>query len=589
MKKEIPSWDLSDLYKNINDPKISSALKQNLTKAEQFEKTYRGKIKDKNLTSQGLLNAIKEYEAILQENIKPEVYANLMFAADVKNPRHGAFMQQMKAGCLDVFQKMLFFELELLQQEEKKLELFEKDPVLKNYRHYLEKQRIIKPHRLSEAEEKILNDKSLTSSAAFYRLYQEELSVKKFKVKTKTLSETEVLDLLHHPKQETRKAAAEGLTKGLQEEARRLTFIANIMLQDKSIEDKYRKFPNPEYSRHLANEIDQATVDTMTSVVTSNYKLVQEFYELKKKIMKMPKLYDYDRYAPIQEPKEKIPFEKAKEIILTSFSSFSPEYAKIARQFFDNKWIDAATREGKRGGAFCMYVTPDLHPYVLVNYTDKIREVETLAHELGHGVNACLMRKQTGLNFDNPLTLAETSSIFGEMLVFDDLKEKVSKEEKLSLYIQMIESVFASVFRQTAMYKFEQDVHAARKKWELSTEEMNTFWRKRQKEMFGNAVELTADYDWWWSYIPHFWESPFYVYAYSFGELLTLALYAKYKKEGKRFVPKYLRLLELGSTVSPKEALAPLGIDLQKKEFWESGIKVIQELIEEAEKLYQEK
>ncbi len=590
MKKEaIPSWNLSDLYKNNTDPRITTTLQTQLQRAEIFAKNYRNKII--TATSQELLKIIKEYESILQEESKPVLYASLVFAADSKNQKNGAFFQKMQAETLKISQKLVFLELEIAHAKEEQINQWINDSQLKNYKHYLEKQKELRKHRLSEAEEKLLNEKTLTGCGAWQRLFNEVLSSKQFPYqegKTKEmLSETAALNLLYNHDRKKRKAAADAFTEGLRQEAKILTLMANTLVQDKAIDDKYRNFSTPESYRHVNNEMTQEIVDLMSEVIIKNYTVVQEFYKFKKKVLKLEKLYDYDRYAPVVESKKHIPFEEAQTIVLNAYDQFSPIFAKTAEEFFKKGWIDADLRDGKKGGAFCTYVTPDLHPYVLVNYTGNIKEVLTIAHELGHGVNACLMRKQSYINFDHPLTMAETASIFGEMMVFDAVKETLPPKEKFALYMQKIEEIFASVFRQTAMYKFEQDFHAKQKEHgEQTTEEINKLWRNRQVQMFGKAVELSPGYDYWWMYISHFWEAPFYVYAYACAELLVLSLYAQYKKEGKPFVPKYIKLLETGGSASPQDALKPLSIDLTKREFWEGGINLIKEMIKEAERLY---
>jgi oligoendopeptidase F len=366
-----------------------------------------------------------------------------------------------------------------------------------------------------------------------------------------------------------------------------LTYITNILLEDKGIDDRLRRFPTPEAGRHLGNEIDQQTVDTMAEVVVQNYGLVQEFYGFKKQVLGLRRLYDYDRYAPVTRSHVKFSFDQAREMILTAFRAFSPVVGDAAAEFFHRRWIDAPPRYGKTGGAFCHYVTPDVHPYVFMNYTGDARSVLTLAHELGHGVHAYLARRQTYLNFSWPLTIAETASVFGEMVVFENLKDALpSRQEKFALHFGKIEEIFATVFRQISLYRFEQDLHRDRReRGELPVEAINALWRRRQEEMFGRSVTLTPDYDIWWSYIPHFVHTPFYVYAYAFGELLTLSLYARYRREGRPFVDRYLEMLAAGGSKSPRELLEPMGVDLTRRDFWQGGMEIIRQMIKEVERL----
>jgi oligoendopeptidase F len=584
----LPRWNLSDLFKSIDDPAIEKTLTTQLTRAKQFSKKYRGTI-SKARKAEEIAKILKEYESILQEAWKPEIYASLLHAADSKNPKHGALLQKTEQRGMEIGKEFLFLELELVNVDEKTMKSWIQHPSLAKYRHYLEKELLWKPHRLSEAEEKLMKDLSLTGRSAFTRLYEEELSHHVYRLPgdKKPYQQEELLDRLHDPKQNKRKQAAAAYTVGLREQLRRLTFVTNTLLQEKKTIDTYRRFESPEASRHISNEIDQATVDAMTSAVTERFDIVHDFYRFKRTILKLPKLHDYDRYAPISSKEKTVPFPQAKTIILDAFTRFSPRFAKLAQAFFDNGWIDAPQTPGKRGGAFCMFVTPDLHPYVFVNYSGNVKQVLTLAHELGHGVHASLARKQNLLHFDMPLTLAETASVFAEMITFDAMKATLTDpQERLTLLMQKIEEVFATVFRQTTMYRFEQDLHAtSRTQGELTSEQISSLWRKHQTNMFGTSVTLTKDYDVWWSYISHFIHTPFYVYAYAFGELLTLSLFAEYKKRGATMVEDYLTFLEAGGSKGPDELLKPFGINLRDKAFWQGGIKLIEELVKEAKDL----
>lgn len=593
-KKSLPTWDLSDLYKNIKDPKIQKGLKSSLIAATSFQKNNKGKISvllnNKQLAKR-LLTLLQEYEFIQQQAAKPLIYAQLLFSENSTNPQHGAFLQDMRAKHLEIYQKLLFFELELLQLSNQVLIQFTKDKILANYHHFLKLLLVNKPHRLTETEEKIINDKSLTGRTAFVRLFDEELARKKFTIvvkgKKRLLNEPALLELFHNPDRKLRKAAAESLTAGLNEDLHRFTFITNILAEDKLVNDRYFNYKYPEQSRHLANEVDDKTVETLVDVLTGNYKIVQDYYNFKKKIIGYKTLRLYDVYAPVAKTQQKIPYQKAKDIVLSAFTEFNPDYGAAAKLFSDKNWIDVGIKEGKRGGAFCEYVTPDLHPYILLNYSGNIRDVLTLAHELGHGVNAYYSRRQTYLNFDWPLIIAETASVFSEMLVFDNLKDELPREEKFSLYMSKIEDIFATAFRQISMYQFEQDIHYTRsKKGELTSEKIGQMWNKRRQEMFGTSIKVSNHYNSWWSYIPHFKHTPFYVYAYAFGELLTLSLYNQYKEDKDKFVPKYLELLSAGGTKTPEELLKPFSVNLKNEKFWLGGITVIQKLVLEAKAAY---
>jgi oligoendopeptidase F len=464
---------------------------------------------------------------------------------------------------------------------------------LSRFRNFLLKLISSKPHRLSEREEQILQEKQMTGASAFTRLFDEEFAAKRYLLRGQVLTEAQILDKLHDPNRKVRKEAAEGFTKGLKEESRRLTFIFNTILQDKSIDDRLAKFSSPEASRHLANQISQKAVDAMVGEVSRSTALVARYYKLKSRLLKVGKLFDYDRYAPVgRDSNTDISFDQARAIVTEASTKFSPVYADIVDQFFRKRWIHAAPTPGKISGAFCSFATADTHPFVLVNYSGTLKEVLTLAHELGHAVHAYLMREKGYINFGVPLTIAETASVFGEMLVFDHLRTEIKNPKQLlSLYCSKIEGVFATVFRQVSMHRFEQSAHAARRSHgELSAEQFSKLWRQHQEEMFEGAVTLTPGYNNWWSYIPHFLHTPFYVYAYAFGELLTVSLYSQYqdalhKGEESKFVARYLEMLSLGDSKSPAELVRPFGISLENAQFWRGGIKIIEGLLSELEEL----
>jgi oligoendopeptidase F len=592
MKQEkLPVWDLSALYKSVDDLKIKSDLAKNLVDAQRAAKKYRGRLA--KMDNKQILVALKELETIGNLSSKLGNFGELVLSTDSQNPKNNVLNQQITDKLTEVGNLLIFFDLEIMELPEKRIKELVNDPILKNYRHHLAEVVKYKPHHLTESEEKIFNDKAVTGPMAFNRLFDQHFATRKFDVKlgkvVKTMTETEALNLTMNPDRETRKSAANAITKTLAEDKDMLTLIYNMIVKDAAINMRWHKFQKPEDPRHMVNEIDQKTVDAMAEAVQAGYGIVEDFYNFKKRVMGLPKLFVYDRYAPISKSDKTYSFAEAKKIILSSFTKFSKEFGSAAREFFDKKWIHAEVKIGKRGGAYCSYVTPDTHPVVFVNYQGKARDVQTLAHELGHGINAYMMRIQTPLNFNTPLTLAETASVFGEMLVFDDLKETIKDpKEKFALYVEKIQDIFATVFRQTSMYKFEQDFHALQKeKGELTTEEINTIWTKRQKEMFGNSVDISGS-EQWWSYVPHFLHTPFYVYAYSFGELLVLSLYAQYKKDPKTFVPKYLELMSAGSSKSPQELLKPFGINLSDRKFWQGGINIIKELVVEAKQIYEQ-
>lgn len=587
------AWNLSDLFESIDDPRINESLDNVLTRAKEFADKYRGKIESDKLTARTLTNAVKEYEAIINELVKPVVYATLVFSADTTKPEHGALVQHIQERQTEISIELMFFELELMAVKPEVIGPILEKPALANYRHFISASRLFREYRLSEPEERILEEKANTGGRAFERLFEETVSAIEFEVtidgEKQTMTESEVLTLLRDPSRETRRAAAEGLTKGLVTNGRLLTFIFNTLVFDKSVNDRLRSYAYPEQARNIANELDKDTVETVISTCVDNYPLVARYYRTKREILGYDKLMHYDRYAPLFETKDEASFDEAREVVLESFGRFSRVIRDAAEEFFTNSWIDAEPRKGKRGGAFCMYSTPDMHPYVFVNYLNKQDHIMTLGHELGHGVHAHLSRCQSYLNFSSALPVAELASTFGEMLVFESLVARSDLEDKLALYAGKIEEVFATIFRQAAMYRFEQELHRARRdRGELTAEEIGEMWQRNIRAMFGDSVEFGDEHANWWMYVNHFIGSPFYVYAYSFGELLVMALYSMYKQDGKPFVSRYLELLKTGGSCSPSDLLSRIGIDIHDPAFWRGGMRVVEQLIGHFEELYRE-
>jgi oligoendopeptidase F len=588
------TWDLSDLFAGLDDPRIEETLTEQEARAKAFAERYKGRINTPELTAETLAKAIAEMESIAQERDKPIIYAGLLFAGDSTRQEYGAFLQKMRERSTAIGLHTLFFELELMAIPQDQADRLLADPAMARYAHYVSALRLAREHVLSEPEERILEEKANTGDRAFVRLFDETISHIGFEItldgETKTLTEPEVLNLLRHPDRETRRAAAESLTKGLLGQGRLLTFIFNDLLQDKAVEDRLRGYSDPAESRHIANELDADIVAAVIETARRNYGVVERYYNIKKRILGLDTLTHYDRYAPLFQTKEKVAYAEARDIILDAFGAFSPTMARVADEFFQNGWIDAEPRKGKRGGAFCSYVTADLHPYVFQSYLDQMDDVMTLGHELGHGIHAYLSRPLGYLNMHGTLPMAELASTFGEMLVFEKLQETASLPDRMALYANKLEGVFATVFRQAAMYQFERDIHTARREQgELTTAQIGAFWQNRQQEMFGNSVELGDEHANWWMYISHFLHVPFYVYAYTIGELLVLSLYAKSKKEGKEtFEPKYLDLLRAGGSLSPRQLMAKMDIDLGDPGFWQGGCDVLTGLLDRFEQLYSE-
>ena len=585
------NWDLSDLYLSIDDPKIKLDIDEVTNDAKLFENKYRNKINNEDLDADLLYESVSKLESISERSSKILSFAYLMFAGDTNDPKIGAFLQQMQETATEIRKHLLFFELEWIKVPDQIADPLINHDKLASYNHFLEIERKYKPYRLGEDEEKILDIKSNTGARAFKRLFDEVVNNIVFRVrmdgKTQILTETETLSLQYDPDRAKRKAGAKGLTKGLKENSRVLTFIFNTLIKDHESTDTLRSFEYPMQSRNMDNEIDRNTVSALLSASENNFHTVSRYYELKKEILGVDKFYDYDRYCPILENKKTISYKKAKEIVLESFSEFSTDMYEITKQFFDKNWIDSEVREGKRGGAFSHSTVPSVHPYVFTNYNGKMRDVMTLAHELGHGVHQYLSSKQGYFHSDTPLTTSETASVFAEMLVFNKLMDDENDpNEKLALLCGKLEEMFATVFRQVIMTRFEESIHkSSRKKGELSTEDFNKLWTKTNRKMFGKSVTLTKNYGYWWLYIPHFIHSPFYCYAYCFGELLVLSLYKKYLKQGSDFVPKYMELLASGGKDTPNNLLKKLNIDISNSDFWQEGLDYLSDIVGQAETL----
>jgi oligoendopeptidase F len=590
----LPSWNLDDLYSSASDPQIEADLKSALEKAKAFKEQYQGKLS--NLAADELLKALQTIEALHEQSDKPLCYAYLLHASDSSKPEHGALISKLQEVCTEVHQQTTFFSLEWNSLNDEAAAKLSEDLKLAKYKHYLQASRRFKPYQLSEKEEVLWQSVSLTGGTAWSRLFDETIGRMRFKVQLLKdgalieveMSEEEVLSLLYSPDRETRKQASVSLTEGLKQQAPLLTYIFNTLVQEHAIDDRVRKFPHPKKARNLSNEIEDEAVESLIKATESQVALVGRFYKLKRKLLGLDEMRDYDRYAPLTTKQEsKWSWEQASEFVLKSYENFAPSFGKIVKEFYDHNWIDAALRPGKRGGAFSASTVPSVHPYILVNFTGTSRDLSTLAHELGHGIHQYLSRQVGYLEADTPLTTAETASVFGEMLTFDRLVANApSKEEKLGLLVTKLDEIFATVFRQIYMTRFEEKLHAARReRGELTTEQINQIWLETNKAMFGDSVTLTDNYGYWWLYITHFIHSPFYCYAYAFGLLLSITLYNESKKRGSEFVSKYAKILSLGGSLNPVELIKIADIDITHPDFWLNGFKLIEEMVQQAEEL----
>ena len=583
------AWDLSVLFASPDDPRIDAALKSLKKRTAAFAKKWRGKIKAKPKASE-LLEALREYEGMAEDLTKIGAYAHLVYAADTRPDAHRNLMQRVDEVETALRNEQLFFDLEWLETPEPLVKKLLADPKLAPYKHYLQSERKYKPHALSEPEEKIVNEKAMTGLNAWQKLFTELTSSMRFKVEVggevRELNQSGTLVLMRHPERLQRQRAWEGFYSTLKQNSQTLAFIYDTRFQDYLVNNRLRKYKTHMQPRHLANGIEGSAVDAMMNVVERNHGLAHRYWALKAKLLGLPKLELYDQYAPLFDVKEKISYPEGKQIVLDALRRFSPEFETMAQRFFDGNWIDADPRDGKRGGAFCAGVTPSTNPFILMSYNDDMRDVTTLAHELGHGMHDLLAAKQSLFNYHPSLPVAETASVFAESLVFDELLGRMKNErDRLALLCGKIEDSFATVYRQTVLTRFEQAAYDARARGRLSAAQIGEIWLNANAPYYGDVVDMSGGYELGWSYIPHFINTPFYCYAYSFGELLVKALYGMYRRDGAKFVPKYKALLASGGSRTPREQTRAMGVDIRSEAFWQIGFDEIERLVGEAEQL----
>ncbi len=571
-------WNLADLYSGYDDPQIETDISSCQKEAAAINFEYADKVKD--LDPDALLKLVGRLESLETGMGRLFTFAFLNFATQTHDHEVSAFLQRMREIGSSIGKDTVFFELEWNMIQEEAAEKLLKHKALSHYYHYLQNMRKYAPHQLSQVEEKLLLELAPVGRGSWTTLFEKIMGQMKFGEKKR--SEEEVLSDLYNPDREVRKQAALDLTEGLRSQLHILAYVFNTLLAEKMIKDRLRKYPGWVSTMNLGNELEDETVEVLIKAVTGRYDIPQRYYRIKQEMLGLDELLDYDRYAPVPHlPDKKITWTEGMNMVLEAFAEFSPRMSEIAGYFFDKKWIHAPLLDGKRGGAFAHPCVPDVHPYVLVNYTGNLRDVSTLAHELGHGVHQYLAAEQGYYNSNTTLVLSETASVFAELLVFNSqLALLDDKKERQAFICQKLESIFATVFRQISMNRFEDKVHNARReKGELKSEAVSDMWLETQREMFGDSITLSENYAIWWSYIPHFLHTPGYVYSYAFGELLVLALYALYKKEGQAFVPKYLALLSAGGSQTPYTLLEPFGVDPNTPSFWNDGLKIIDEML----------
>jgi len=587
---KLPEWDLSDFYKKgTSDPAVEKDFLLAEKSSHAFAKAYQGKV-DK-LSAEALAKAIAEYEALSELLGKLGSFAQLLFSKNMIDPASAQFYQNTQERITKLSSDTLFFTLALNKLDDKALAKKLSHPALKKYAAWLRDVRTFKPYQLSDELEKALHEKYVSGRAAWTRLFDETIAGLKFPFGKELLSEPQIFDKMSSKDPLVRKAAAESVGKVFRENAKLFTLITNTLAKDKEIEDGWRGFAQPISSRNVSNYIEDEVVDALLTSVHDSYgKLSHRYYALKAKWFGKKQLDYWDRNAPLPGDNDRTySWDEARELVLTAYGHFSPALAKTGKLFFDKPWIDAAVTPGKATGAFAHPCVPSVHPYLLVNFQGKSRDVMTLAHELGHGVHQVLSAKQGQLLSDTPLTLAETASVFGEQLTFREMvrREKDEKRRK-RLIASKVEDMLNTVVRQSAFCEFERRVHGQRRQGELSTDQICDIWMDVQSASLGKAIKLHGDYKYFWTYIPHFIHTPFYVYAYAFGDCLVNSLYAVHEKAGKQgkskeFEKKYLAMLEAGGTLRHKELLKPFGLDASKPDFWQQGLNIISGFIDELE------
>ncbi|WP_149745609.1 M3 family oligoendopeptidase [Rhizobium sp. RU35A] len=586
---DLPSWKLEDLYPARDSAEFVNDLARSMEMALAFEAKWKGRLSDAaaRTGAEGLGAAIAEYEALDDLVGRIGSFAGLTYYSDTASPANGKFFGDVQAKLTDLSAHLLFFPLELNRIEDAVLEACLKaDEAAAHYAPWLLDLRKDKPFQLDDRLEQLFLEKSMTSAGAFNRLFDETMADLRFEIDGETLPLERTLNLLQEPEEGKRRKAAEALSKTFGENLRVFTLITNTLAKDKEIGDRWRGFEDIADSRHLANRVEREVVDALAAAVREAYpRLSHRYYAMKAKWLGMEQMNFWDRNAPLPEsPTALIPWNEAKDTVLSAYGRFAPEMAAIAGRFFEEGWIDAPARPGKAPGAFAHPTVPSAHPYVLVNYLGKPRDVMTLAHELGHGVHQVLAGEQGALMCQTPLTLAETASVFGEMLTFRALLERTTdRRERKAMLAQKVEDMINTVVRQIAFYDFERKVHTARREGELTAEQIGELWLSVQSESLGPAIRISEGYETWWTYIPHFIHSPFYVYAYAFGDCLVNSLYAVYQNAESGFQQKYFELLKAGGTKHHSELLAPFGLDATDPAFWSKGLSMIEGLIDELE------
>lgn len=582
--EQLPSWDLSDLYPSPDSPELKNDLDRARSKVEIFATNWQGNLE--NASGQEIAMAIDLYQEVSEILGRIGSYAQLIFATDSTDAKNAQFYQYINEQITSISTKTLFFTLELNRISEESMQEKLENSALLSWKPFLDSIRVFRPYQLSDEVEKVLHEKSVTGRTAWSRLYDETLASMQVTVQDKQVTLGEALNKLSSNERLVRENAAKGLGESFNSNLRLFSLITNTLAKDKHITDEWRKFPRVDSERNCDNMIEDDVVDALVNAVTEDYqRLSHRYFRLKAKWLGLDKLQHWDRNAPLPDDNDQIiPWEKAKEIVHTAYHEFNPEMGDMIKEFLDKPWIDATLRPGKSSGAFAHPTVPEVHPYILLNYHGRNRDVMTLAHELGHGIHQILAADQGYIQSNTPLTLAETASVFGEMLTFQSLlRNQQTPEQRRIMLSRKVEDMLNTVVRQIAFYQFERKVHEARQTNELLPEQIGQFWMETQQASLGPAFEFTPEYQSYWTYIPHFIHSPFYVYAYAFGDCLVNALYKVYQDGHENFQEKYMEMLKAGGTKKHKELLAPFGLDASDPAFWRKGLDVISQFIDELE------
>jgi oligoendopeptidase F len=578
-------WDLSDLYTSPTDPKIEATLEHALERAKAFEAKFRGRVA--SLDPSEFAAMMRELEDDEDAAAKPEVYAYLLHSQNTQDPAAGRLLARVREASAERGSHGVFFTLELAQVSDEQAARLYADAHAARYRHTVEEARKFRRHQLSEPEERVLTDYSPVGNSAWTRLFEELCAGIRVELDGRQLGLDEALTQLREPDRDVRRRASAAVTVALGGDIRTRAYIFNVILQEKAIDDRLRKFPSWLSSRNLANETSDEAVQALVEAVTGRYDICARYYRVKRQLLAVGDLHEWDRYAPLQEVSRDVSWEEAKELVLGSYHRFSTKAGALVEDFFNHGWIDAPVQPGKAGGAYCMPVTPRHHPYVMLNFTGKLRDVTVLAHELGHGLHDRLASKQHIFDFNPPLTLAETASVFGEALTFNRImSEEKHPKVRLAMLCSQCEDAFSTVFRQVAFNRYEDACHIARRReGELAVDQLGEIYQSKLQPMFGDALILTDEHKVWWSYIEHFLHTPGYVYAYAFGNLLALSVYQRYLELGPAFVDDYLEFLAAGGSTRPDELVRRLGMDITDPDFWDAGLRILDGMVTEVETL----